>query len=247
MNSIISIVIPTFNAEVTIKNAIESVLNQTYKNIELVIVDGLSSDNTLEIVKQYSSVDNRIKYISEPDSGIYDAMNKGWKMASGEWIHFLGADDELLPSAIEILLKDVDSDIIYGNTILKFKTREKYQVSIPKTNKVRYRPIFCHQSCIMRKTVFFNLSGFDVGFRLLADFDLIQRAYLNDYSFQYVNETISLYSVYGQSSNTLATDLERLKICKKNKSSKWIYYYFIIYFIKKLMLIFRNRVLILNY
>src|SRR2546426_834552 len=90
---LLSIVIVVYNAGSTLKHAIESVLNQTYKNIELIIIDGGSNDNTLQIINNYSS---QIGYfISEKDNGIYDAMNKGILAAKGDWILFLGADDIL--------------------------------------------------------------------------------------------------------------------------------------------------------
>lgn len=86
----ISIITITFNAEKILERTILSVLNQTYKNIEYIIVDGGSKDGTLDIIKKYQ---DKIRWISEPDKGLYDAMNKGIKMATGEWINCMNADD----------------------------------------------------------------------------------------------------------------------------------------------------------
>src|SRR4051812_5182325 len=88
-----TIIIPVFNSEKTIDIAIGSVLNQQYTSYEVLIIDGLSKDNTLEKVRSYN--DARIKIHSEKDSGIYDAMNKGIAKATGTWLMFLGSDDEL--------------------------------------------------------------------------------------------------------------------------------------------------------
>ena len=89
----VSIIIATYNSEKTLRRALDSVLNQTYQDWECIVVDGASKDNTIEIVKEYVSKDTRFRYVSEPDHGIYDAFNKGWKMAKGEWVMYLGSDD----------------------------------------------------------------------------------------------------------------------------------------------------------
>ena len=83
MNPDVSIIIATFNAGKTLKVALTSVLNQTFQSWECVIVDGGSKDNTVEIIREYELKDNRFRHISEPDNGIYDAFNKGWRMAKG--------------------------------------------------------------------------------------------------------------------------------------------------------------------
>jgi len=94
-----SIIIATYNSANTLAEAIQSVLQQTLKDFELIIIDGKSSDGTLEIIKSY---EKEITYwISEKDKGVYDAWNKGIKIAKGEWICFLGSDDIMLPTTIE--------------------------------------------------------------------------------------------------------------------------------------------------
>ena len=99
----ISVIICTFNSGEITRRAIESVLNCNYENLECIVVDGASNDGTVDIIKSYVG-NHKFRYISEPDSGIYNAMNKGWRMAKGEWIHYLGADDELLPDGICYLI-----------------------------------------------------------------------------------------------------------------------------------------------
>ena len=106
----ISVVICTYNSGEITRRAIESVLNCNYENIECLVIDGASKDGTVNIIKSY--VDNpKFRYISESDTGIYNAMNKGWRMAKGEWIHYLGADDELLPNGLHELLDNVDETL----------------------------------------------------------------------------------------------------------------------------------------
>lgn len=119
-NILVSIIIATFNSEKTLPKALNSVLNQSFESWECVIVDGVSKDGTIDIIKDYCAKDKRFRYISEADNGIYDAFNKGWKMAEGEWIYYLGSDDLLLGEALENFVMNVDeSDVIYGNTIFE--------------------------------------------------------------------------------------------------------------------------------
>jgi glycosyltransferase involved in cell wall biosynthesis len=99
---LISIITVSFNSEATIERTIQSILDQKYNNIEHIIIDGLSSDKTLEIIKKYG---DKVRYYSEPDEGIYDAVNKGLKLYSGEYVGFVFSDDYLFPDAIDILVK----------------------------------------------------------------------------------------------------------------------------------------------
>ena len=87
----LSIIIPTFNSANTLRRALDSIIGQTLNDLEVLIMDGVSTDQTLDIAKTYN--DNRIRIFSEPDNGVYDAMNKGIDKASGEWLYFLGSDD----------------------------------------------------------------------------------------------------------------------------------------------------------
>src|SRR2546422_844446 len=95
---IFSIILPTFNSAAQIATALESILNQTFNDFEILVLDGCSGDNTIEIAKSYK--DTRIRIWSEKDEGIYDAMNKGIEKATGKWLYFLGSDDELYNNAI---------------------------------------------------------------------------------------------------------------------------------------------------
>lgn len=91
----VSIIIATFNAAKTLETALESIQNQSFQDWECIIVDGASKDNTIDIIKKYCKKDARFRYISESDNGIYDAFNKGWRLAKGIWVQYLGSDDKL--------------------------------------------------------------------------------------------------------------------------------------------------------
>ena len=165
---LISVITVTFNAALSIEQTILSVINQTYSNIEYIIIDGGSTDGTIDIIKKYS---NRISYwISEPDKGIYDAMNKGIKVATGEWINFMNVGDAFYDnSVIENIFynKTYDKiDIIYGNTNLVYSfgshVLEGGEISANK-----YMP-FCHQSSFS-KIEPMKKYGFDIKFKICAD------------------------------------------------------------------------------
>ena len=112
-----TIVIPTFNSAQTLKRSLDSVLGQGFTQLEILVIDGVSTDNTLDIIRTCSLKDNRLQYISEQDSGIYDAMNKGIKRASGDWIYFLGSDDRLYDDSV---LEKIHLVITGGNYLLVY-------------------------------------------------------------------------------------------------------------------------------
>ena len=119
-NKMVSIIIATYNSEKTLRRALDSVLNQSYQDWECIVVDGASKDNTIGIVKEYVKKDSRFRYNSEPDHGIYDAFNKGWKMAKGEWVMYLGSDDEYTKEGIKALMDNSDgADVVYGDTYFR--------------------------------------------------------------------------------------------------------------------------------
>ena len=111
-------IIPTFNPSTILHEAIHSILSQSYRHFEILIIDNASDASTLKILEQYSSQDERIRFVTEKDNGIYDAMNKGVKFAKGDWLYFMGADDRLYNNKIfEQLLPFTSKsvDIIYGD------------------------------------------------------------------------------------------------------------------------------------
>lgn len=124
MDTKVSIITPCLNSEETIRDTIESVLGQSYQNIEYIIVDGRSTDRTIEIVKEYASgFEGRLRYISEKDSGIYDAMNKGILQASGSVIGIINSDDWYEPEAVEQAVQCVPS-ITFAYTFTVSPTRK---------------------------------------------------------------------------------------------------------------------------
>lgn len=167
---LMSIIIATFNSGHTLRNALESVKQQCFQDWECIIVDGASNDNTVDVIQKYIQTDNRFKYISEPDNGIYDAFNKGWKMATGEWIYYLGSDDKLTRDGLYqlSLLTNTVSAVISGNVLAEHIDR--------RIKKVRSKGFHgCHQGKITRRQVMLELNGFNEKYKIIADYDLYCR------------------------------------------------------------------------
>lgn len=166
----VSIIIATYNSGKTLRCALDSVLHQSYQDWECIVVDGASKDNTIEIVKEYVSRDSRFRYFSESDHGIYDAFNKGWKMAKGEWVMYLGSDDRLTQNGFTEVFEDdyPDYDIISGDVFI-----EKIDGSVKPNISEGYAG--CHQGKFARPSLLERMNGFDEQYRILADKDLMVR------------------------------------------------------------------------
>jgi len=198
----VSVIIPVFNSGPELSKAIESVITQEYSHIELIVIDGGSTDGTIDVLKKYQSY---IHYcISERDEGIYDAMNKGASAATGTWLLFLGADDELCPKVISDIFSSfslVDTDLVYGKVIIKNKRKQLGQ----QTNYGKLIGLnIPHQAIFYRKSVFQKFSGYNQRYKILADYDLNLKIF-EDSSIHkiYIDKTISLFSGDGISKRTI--------------------------------------------
>lgn len=200
---LISIVIVVFNAGSTLQIAIDSVLSQTYRNVELVIIDGGSKDNTLQVIESYRS---RIDYFtSEKDNGVYDAMNKGIAAAKGDWIFFLGADDRLYDSNIlTTVFSNADLsgiDFLYGDVEFTSNKRryggEKDYVTLLEKN-------ICHQAIFHQKNLFKKLGLFSQKYPVLADFEMNIRVFRDDaLRRKYIPLKITFFNNLGMSGKVL--------------------------------------------
>lgn len=197
----ITVVTVCYNAVKEIEKTIQSVINQTYKNVEYIIVDGGSTDGTLDIIRKYSSHISR--WVSEADKGIFDAMNKAAGMATGDYINFMNAGDLFFDNNV---LNDIfggrryDEDVLYGLTLRSYKGG--YKPHYP--SKIERMPNcmpFCHQSSFTKVSVL-KEHPFDISFISVADCMFFRWLYGNGGTFRNVNRFIAEYDMYGYVSNT---------------------------------------------
>jgi Glycosyltransferases involved in cell wall biogenesis len=236
----ISIITVCKNAENAIERTLLSVVAQNCfcENIEYIVVDGASKDKTVEIIKQYSNK-YPIKWLSEPDSGIYNAMNKAVQMTSGEIVYFLNAGDKLFDEkVISLVLKKFDGsdlDFLYTD-ILTCYSDNLSETKIKKFNQIDkyflFRDCICHQASFYKRSVIEKFGGFNEKFKLTADYEMLLKI-MADKSLkkEHLPITAAYYDISGISST--ATDLvkeERTIIQKHFYSSfetfvysSWLY------------------------
>lgn len=199
-----SIITVTYNSSKTVEQAIKSVLEQSYKNFEYIIVDGASTDGTLEIIKQYVERDDRIRYISEPDKGIYDAMNKGIRMATGDTIALLNSDDYYEPDALKKIVEripETEKYVVYGMVRI-LKDGKESMVILYSHNSLPERMLM-HPACFVSKAVYKKYQ-YETSYRSAADYDLFIRLY-QDKSIEFipVYDVIADFRLGGMSSSLL--------------------------------------------
>ena len=215
---LVSIVTVSLNSSATIERTIKSVTGQTYKNIEYIIVDGGSTDKTMEIVRSHAQMSGNIRYTSEPDNGIYDAMNKGLSRCKGELIGILNSDDWYEPDAVERILEgyrknDGKPAVYYGFMGVYKDGLEKaclfYHHHFLPENMIN------HPSCFVSRQIYEKYGTYDTGYRIAADYDLMLRIFYSDEgAFFPVHERIANFSLGGASASSVSemeADLLRKK------------------------------------
>jgi len=193
---LISVITVVYNDVKTIEKTILNVLNQSYSNLEYVIIDGNSTDGTVDIINKYR---DRISYfVSEPDKGIYDAMNKGIRAASGEWINFMNSGDWFynLDTVAELFQnRDLARvKLIYGNT--ERREGNSRHISIPGQNLGFFHNVMVHQSIFSRRELSLKYL-FNTDYKVAADFDFIFRVFFYRHATLYVDLPIASYNVVG--------------------------------------------------
>lgn len=196
---VLSLIVVTFNAEEFVGNLLESVKNRINKNVELIIIDGQSTDKTLEIINKYL---NQISVlVSEKDLGIYDAMNKGVKYSVGEFILFLGSDDKLLIHCDELIPLLNNLNTIYYGDVLLFPKNTIYGGEFI-LRKLLNRNI-CHQSILYPRKIFLKYS-FNLKYKYMADYELNLKLWADKtYEFVYLKSIIARYNITGLSSSNI--------------------------------------------
>ena len=218
MNSLprVTIITVSYNAIDTIEQTILSVINQTYSNFEYLIIDGGSTDGTLEVIKKYS--DKIAYWVSEPDNGIYDAMNKGILKASGQWINFMNCGDTFISNTTLANVFNNTSleefDVIYGNSLMKTSESITWLNSSNDIDQLKYSTIYRHGASFTKSEVhkefLFDLSKTEFGYAL--DFHLINKLYRLNKKFKKIDLDILVFPIEGISNNTLKSSLYEYRI-----------------------------------
>lgn len=226
---LVSIITVTYNAEKFLIETIESVLNQTYSNIEYIIIDGGSTDNTLNIIKSYvNKFEGRLKYISEKDNGLYDAMNKGIKLSKGSIIGIINSDDYYMSDTVEKVVNVVNKhnvDIVYGNVLrqgikdiedLSFIIKSNYK------NLNRYMSV-SHPTCFLTKELYLSIGNFDTSYKIAADYDLLSRCKRDNRKFYHIDDVLAFYRLGGINNKYYWTSYREGCRVRKSYTSKGNY------------------------
>lgn len=212
----ISIITVCYNSSETIEDTIKSIASQTYKNVEYIIVDGASKDNTLDIVKSYNSIVT--KFISEKDNGIYDAMNKGIQLASGDVIGILNADDvlnnEFILEKVAKVFEDESVDASYGD--LKYVRKDDltkvvrfWKSGVYSEGKFYYGWMPPHPTFYVRKSIYSNLGLYRTDMPSASDYELMLRfIHVNKIRLHYIEEVIVLMREGGLSNRSFKHRLD---------------------------------------
>lgn len=170
---LVSIIIATYNAEKFLGDCLDSISKQVIKNLEVIIVDGNSTDQTGDIVRSFNQLN--IIYSSEQDAGIYDALNKGVKQSTGRWLYFLGADDRLLPGFSELAIKLKDPDTVYyGNSVEWYEGKDEPPFKLINGVFSNYK---LAKYCMNHQSIFYPAATFEkyqyeLKYKVLADYAL---------------------------------------------------------------------------
>lgn len=212
-----SIITVCYNSAKTIERTIKSVLNQSYDSWEYIIVDGKSTDNTLEIVNDYAKKENRIRVISEPDHGIYDAMNKGIKMAQGTLIGMVNSDDYYEKDALQNIqeaYKGTDYEIVYGMQ-RNWSIDGRIMSIIFNHHDFMEQAMICHPTCFITRKLYTEIGMYSLQYKSSSDYDFMIRMHRdNRVVFTPVYKIISNFA-YGGMSDSVEAHLETFKIWRK--------------------------------
>ena len=222
----ITIITTTFNSGGTVATTFDSVLSQTFKDIEYIVVDGASKDNTLDIVKKYEpAFEGRMRWMSEKDSGVYDAMNKGLRIATGDVIGFLNSDDFFTANDCLQTVADAFAangiDAIYGN--VHYVNSNDLQTMVRFYSSKRFRPYLmrlgfmpAHPSFYCRRSIYEKYGVFDTSYKIASDFELLLRfIYVNKIRTKYIAKDFVTMRTGGLSTSGFSSHSQIMKDHRK--------------------------------
>jgi glycosyltransferase involved in cell wall biosynthesis len=213
----LSIITITYNSAATLPVTIDSVLIQQGVDLEYIIVDGASTDGTVEVIKRAAAQDDRIRWISEPDKGIADAFNKGLKMATGDWIGIINSDDAYAPGALETvaatILLNPDADVIHGDLLRINEQGKPLFLFKPAdlSKAIWHKMPISHPTTFVARTAYARVGEFNNRLKVAMDYDLILRLHLAGASFCYVDRVLAQMRSGGVSDTDLWSGLRELR------------------------------------
>lgn len=211
---LVSIITPCFNSEKTIARTFDALMRQSYQNMEYIVIDGGSADGTLDIIREYEKkFPFPFRYVSEPDEGIYDAMNKGIRMATGKLVGIVNSDDYYADDAIMNMVNAYDGAdyrILYGFQ-RNIKDGQETQIFINHHSQLQYMMI-THPTCFVTKKIYDDFGVYDTAYRSASDYEFMDRIFHEmPECFVPVYRVISNFEEGGMSSTQIGVR-ERLKI-----------------------------------
>jgi glycosyltransferase involved in cell wall biosynthesis len=219
-NPLVSIITVSYNSEKTIEKTIQSVLEQSYPQIEYIIIDGNSTDGTLDIINRY---EEKISYfVSEPDKNMYDAMNKGIKKASGELIAILNSDDMYYKDTVKkavnawVKVEHKDNCVIYGDMLILQEDSTCNYVMKADVNYLKKNMRMNHPTWFVSKDVYKKYGMFDIAYRTAADYDFALRVVRNNVDMTYIPESLTQFKDGGASAINFKAARDVKEIRKKN-------------------------------
>ncbi len=223
-----------------LKKTLDSVAAQTYRNFEHIIIDGASTDTSVEVIKDYleSPAGKNVSYwISEPDSGIYNAMNKGIRKATGQYVALLNSGDWYEPDTCKIISEKAEEshyDVYYG--LLRYINKNgKCEMVIGQTTEMLESSMIAHPTCFVSKS-FYSHYLYDEHLKYASDYDFILRIYKAGASFYFIESILTNFNTYGISSSYKAIK-ESIKVKRKHKLIDPIHYFIKVLCLDALMLI----------
>ncbi len=216
---VLTVITVCYNSEKTIKKTLESVGIQLTDEIEYLIVDGRSTDGTLRIIAEEQEK-YAIRLVSEPDKGIYDAMNKAAGLAEGKWLLYINSDDRLkndiLQKMLPILKKDTKSDCICTDVEMCREVKGEWYYRVWEAEEFDekvdiYMPV-CHQGMYIRKKSMLSIGGFDCKFKIAADWDLVCRMYHKNMAFKILRIKTAEFMEGGASNKRMVWEKHRIRV-----------------------------------
>lgn len=193
---LISVITVTFNSRRYLEETITGVLCQEYGDLEYILVDGGSTDGTLDIIRSHAATDSRVRWVSEPDGGISDAFNKGIRMARGEIVGIINSDDTYTPGALRLVAEAFamhpDSDVVHGDMIRFQGETPLFRLTpAPVDGRIWYDMPLNHPATFVRRQAYDRAGLYDTGLKVAMDYDMVLRLYRAGCRFHRINGVLA--------------------------------------------------------